>query len=152
MKYTTHQTSWSEQQHTLARLRETVFVHEQHVPAEEEWDGKDDAAIHFLARLDDETAIGCARLLIEPHDDEAVCHVGRVAILSQYRRQGIGQQLMKTVIAYCTEHYPDSNIYLHAQLDKRNFYSDLGFVASGDVFMDAGIPHIEMWYRKENVV
>lgn len=145
--FTITQTTWQEAQQALSMLRTTVFMEEQQVSAEDEWDGKDECAIHFLVSDAKGHAIGCARILHETHHTTPCFHIGRVAILKTYRKQGIGHQLMQTTIAWCQKQHPDYSIYLHAQTERITFYERLNFVAQGEIFMDAGIPHIEMWYK-----
>lgn len=135
-------TDWATHSEALAQIRIEVFVREQQVPVEDEWDGKDADAIHFLTQTDQGTAIACARLLVEGQ----LLHIGRVAVLQPWREQGVGHQLMEFVLDKCAALYPNHTIYLHAQTSRVAFYERLGFSVSGDEFMDAGIPHIEMWF------
>lgn len=144
MTHTITQTNWQTHREYLRHIRDVVFIQEQQVPFADEWDDKDETAIHFLVSNTESNAIGCARLLIE----ENVLHIGRVAILHEYREQGIGRHLMQFVMAWCARYHPHLKIYLHAQTTRIAFYEHLGFVPQGDVFMDAGIPHIEMWHKE----
>nr|WP_301272807.1 MULTISPECIES: GNAT family N-acetyltransferase [unclassified Halomonas] len=116
-------------------IRRIVFIDEQQVPQEEEWDGRDTECLHFLATLNGEP-VGTARLLPDGH-------IGRVAVLSSARGTGIGYQLMEAAIKAARE-AGHPHAALSAQLHALAFYERLGFVAHGDVFMDAGIPHREM--------
>jgi predicted GNAT family N-acyltransferase len=134
-------TNWQTDQEALVNIRQKVFIQEQHVSLADEWDGKDESAIHFLASLENGEAIGCARVLWEKN----LFHIGRVAVLAEYRNQTIGRQLMQFILRW-GQQKPDFKIYLHAQTSRITFYEYLGFVAAGDVFMDAGIEHVEMWY------
>ena len=143
MTYTITATTWQIHRESLRHIRHVVFIHEQQVPIADEWDDKDETAIHFLVSNIQGDAIGCARLLIE----ENLLHIGRVAILREYREHGTGRQLMKFILEWREQQYSHLKIYLHAQTSRIAFYKHLGFVAQGDVFMDAGIPHIEMWYQ-----
>ncbi len=145
-------------------LRNVVFIQEQNVSQEDEWDGKDETAIHFLVRNSEQKSIGCARLLTESHKEnerredssadssekQKKFRIGRVAIIKEYRKQGIGTRLIQRVIDTCREQDLSHPIYLHAQTNSIRFYQKLGFCIHGDVFMDAGIPHIEMWYLPNN--
>jgi len=147
MTYSITPTTWQTDKSSLIHIRELVFMREQNVSAEDEWDDKDDSAIHFLVRDAHANAIGCARILIETHNSKPCFHIGRVAVLKDYRDQGIGHQLMQTTIAWCQQQNPASPIYLHAQTERIPFYQRIGFVNQGEIFMDAGIPHIEMCYK-----
>ncbi len=144
MTHTIIPTSWQTHQQPLREIRERVFIQEQQVPIADAWDDKDETATHFLVSTDVGKAIACARLLVETHANQPLYHIGRVAGLAEYRQQVIGRKLMAAVIAYCKQEHPDYKIYLHAQTSRQRFYEHLGFAACGEVFMDAGIPHIEM--------
>lgn len=135
-------TDWQTHEYALRTIRERVFIQEQQVPVADEWDDKDETAIHFLVHNAQDEPIACARLLLE---NQSLLHIGRVAVFKEYRHQGVGRQLMLELIAYCKKHYAGSPIYLHAQTQRQAFYEHLRFTARGAVFMDAGIPHIEMW-------
>ena len=138
-------TNWQTHEQPLREIRERVFIHEQRVPIADEWDEKDETAIHFLANIETGASIACARLLLEKQAGQTLFHIGRVAVLAEYRQQGIGRELMAALITYCKNKHPDCKIYLHAQTTRQRFYEYFGFVTRGDIFMDAGIPHIEMW-------
>jgi predicted GNAT family N-acyltransferase len=146
-------TNWQTDQASLINIRELVFIQEQSVPVADEWDDKDETAIHFLVRSLESKAIACARLLVENYAGEIknctgknVFHIGRVAVLEEYRKQDIGRDLIRAIISYCNTRHPDYKIYLHAQTSRQRFYEYLGFAAQGPIFIDAGIPHIEMWF------
>lgn len=120
-------------------------MQEQQVSAADEWDGLDEQAVHFIALAENGEVIGCARLLHEMAGENSLYHIGRVAILKDFRNRGIGHQLMQYIIDYCKKMAPYNSIYLHAQIERHHFYETLGFVAEGDEFMDAGIAHISMY-------
>lgn len=128
--------SWKEAEAKLKYIRTQVFMLEQGVSADQEWDGLDQDAIHLLLRNEKNQAIGCARIL--NHD-----HIGRMAVLKQWRHQGCGKALMKAAIAYCCEQQTKV-IHLSAQVDAINFYQKLGFEICSNVYMDANIPHQDM--------
>ncbi|WP_447042472.1 GNAT family N-acetyltransferase [Vreelandella sp. H-I2] len=118
-----------------SEIRRKVFIDEQNVPQEEEWDGLDPECLHFLAMLDGQP-VGTARLLPD-------AHIGRVAVLANARGTGIGVLLMQAAIE-AARHAGHSKVALSAQVQALAFYERLGFVAHGDEFLDAGIPHREM--------
>lgn len=133
-----------------AIIRRTVFVEEQQVPEEEEWDGLDPSCTHFLAWLpttpestEPPIPVGTARLLPDGH-------IGRVAVLASARGKGVGVALMNAAIDAARQQQ-HQRVVLSAQLHALAFYEQLGFVAYGDVFMDAGIPHREMVLTLQNV-
>jgi len=130
------QTSWQASELEIRRIRTAVFVEEQNVPAELDFDGLDKQCIHWLAYDATNAAVGTGRLLPDGH-------FGRMAVLAPNRKRGIGDAIMRAVIETAkTEKLPE--LYLHAQLTALPFYSGLGFVSYGKEFMDADMPHIAM--------
>lgn len=126
---------WSELQTDCQRIRHHVFVIEQQVPIEEEWDGHDHECHHFLLQKNGH-AIATARLT-------PTGKVGRMAVLKPVRGCGYGAQVMDAIINYArTKHYP--HLQLNAQTHALGFYAQLGFEAFGDEFEEAGIQHRSM--------
>ncbi len=119
-------------------LRVEVFVKEQNVPAELELDAEDAHALHIIAE-EEGHVLGCARLLVS----EREAHIGRLAVKRTHRGMGIGSAVCRFIIAYCGEK-GFSRVWLNSQLHAVGFYETLGFEKKGEVFMEAGIPHIEM--------
>ena len=134
--FTITETDWARDAARLAAIRRTVFIDEQGVPEALEWDEHDAAALHLLAMADDVTPIGCARLLPDGH-------VGRMAVLPAWRKQGVGQALLAAVMdaAQVRGH---ATLRLSAQTHAAGFYARAGFVVVGDEFEEAGIPHVAM--------
>lgn len=130
------ETDWSKHQNELTAIRSKVFIEEQKVPVELEVDEHDPDAIHFLVMNEDKQFIGTARLLNDGH-------IGRLAVLKEYRNQGIGTKLLSDIL-YKAEQMNITRVFLNAQVDAEKFYKNHGFVSKGEVFMDAGIPHIKM--------
>lgn len=135
--------NWQCHRELLKKIREEVFIREQQVSIADEWDEYDETATHFLVLNAQNNALACARVLVKNH----LFHIGRVAVLAKFRHQGIGRQLMHFILDWCCRKNPNYGIYLHAQTSRIKFYEYLGFKAQGDVFMDAGIEHVEMWYQ-----
>ncbi len=123
-------------------VRMRVFVAEQSVPAEEELDDEDATATHVIARHN-ELVIGTGRLLIRA---EGTCQIGRMAVDQPWRRQGVGGQLL-LYLEQEARSQGMSQVMLHAQEYVKGFYSAHGYLERGELFLEAGIPHIEM--RKE---
>ncbi len=135
MSFNIRASSWPADKDTLQNIRHRVFIEEQSVPAELEWDGNDEQAYHWLALDTHNNAIGTVRMLNGK--------IGRMAVLSEYRQQGIGKALLEAAITHAEKmNYFD--VYLHAQVQALGFYQSLGFVAYGEEFMDANIPHLSM--------
>lgn len=121
-------------------LREVVFVVEQQVPYDEEVDGLDGDAEHVvLLRGDD--AIGTARLRLV----KGVAKIERVAVDGSLRGHGLGRRVMDAVEDLARLRN-QTEALLAAQVPVLAFYAKLGYVAEGDVFLDAGIEH--RWMRK----
>ena len=133
---------WPQDAEALRSVREPVFVQEQRVPLELERDGTDIACLHLLARDDDGHPIGAARL--SPHGQ-----IGRMAVLPAWRGRGVGRALLAAAVELAKELGMDK-VELHAQCHASGFYREAGFLESGDVFMDAGIPHVRMVQRIDN--
>ena len=143
VQFTISNAAWTKRAKDLRYIRKVVFIQEQSVPVELEWDGLDDDATHFLVENSNGEAIGCARLL---NDGQ----IGRVAVLKRFRKNNIGRQLMLYIIDYARSHsYP--NLFLHSQISAVNFYVALGFAKEGSIYKEAGIDHISMKLQ-ENVL
>lgn len=124
---------------TCRHLRRVVFIEEQGVAESDEVDDLDDQAIHLLATVDG-VPVGSARLLT--YGD--VGKVGRVCVLASQRGTGLGAALMRAAVDVFRAMPGMKKVKLGAQVHALGFYERLGFVALGDVFDDAGIPHREM--------
>lgn len=127
---------WTLDQPALRRIRLTVFVDEQQVPEALEWDGIDGECRHVIAEDTAGEPIGCARLLPDGH-------IGRVAVLASARGQGVGDALLRRMIALASE-LGHRRVLLNAQTHALAFYERHGFVAFGPEFDDAGIAHRAM--------
>jgi predicted GNAT family N-acyltransferase len=119
----------------IENIRTTVFIKEQKVPVELEWDEFDHDSLHILAYYDNK-AVGTARLLTDGH-------IGRMAVLKDYRNRNIGKNMLKYLIKVAQEK-AYKNVKLSAQEHAVDFYKKYGFSVSGDIYMDAGIPHLNM--------
>jgi ElaA protein len=120
-------------------IRRAVFIEEQGVPEHEEWDDLDGAARHYLLSVG-EQVVGTARLLVGP---DGTGKIGRVAVVRAVRGSGRGSFLMRFVIEDAARS-GCGTLVLDAQVAVIPFYERLGFVAEGEVFMDAGIAHRRM--------
>lgn len=124
------------QRAALMSLRATVFVQEQKVPEQRERDGLDVDCQHVLARDGNGLPIGCGRLTPERK-------IGRMAVLPDWRGQGVGVAMLRELIARARA-LGWNEVALEAQTSAIGFYEREGFVAYGDVFEDAGLPHRSM--------
>jgi predicted GNAT family N-acyltransferase len=130
--------NWTELQDDAKPIRMEVFVQEQSVPAELEMDDQDAVCLHAVAYGVDGQAIGTGRLLPDGH-------IGRMAVLRTARGTGVGGALLQGLMAKAQAR-GDEKVVLSAQTHAADFYLAHGFAAAGDVFYEAGIPHIEMHY------
>ena len=120
----------------LRAVRETVFVQEQQVPIEEEWDALDPLCRHVIARDGDGTPIGTARLTPEHK-------IGRMAVLGPWRGRGVGDAMLAALMAEARAR-GWAQVSLNAQVSAQSFYARHGFVPFGERFMEAGIEHQAM--------
>jgi predicted GNAT family N-acyltransferase len=127
---------WSAGAVPLRVVRTAVFVVEQDIPADLEWDAFDAVSMHALAVDARGNPIGCGRLLPDGH-------IGRMAVLAQWRGQGVGAALLDHLIAIARQR-GDVRLRLHAQTQAMPFYAQFGFAPVGDEFIEAGIPHWTM--------
>ncbi|MBA3562747.1 MAG: GNAT family N-acetyltransferase [Gammaproteobacteria bacterium] len=133
---TIREASWREDRAALMRVREEVFIREQDVPAELEWDAADENCFHVLAESAKRDAIGTGRL-------EADGKIGRIAILHKHRSTGIGTAILERLIMEARRRNM-AHVYLYAQLRALHFYERHGFLADGPAFLEADIPHRRM--------
>ncbi|MFO1198313.1 MAG: GNAT family N-acetyltransferase [Burkholderiaceae bacterium] len=118
-----------------ARVRTAVFVDEQKIPASLEWDAADAQCLHCVAYLGD-AAVGTGRLLPD-------AHIGRMAVLAANRRLGIGDRILDALVRAARAR-GDRRVELSSQAYVTAFYARHGFVAEGDPYEEAGIPHQRM--------
>jgi predicted GNAT family N-acyltransferase len=128
--------NWDEARLEARRIRELVFVREQGVPLELEWDDQDPHCDHALAYAEDGRAVGTGRLLPDGH-------IGRMAVLKEWRRKGAGALLLQALVE-CARQRHHARVRLNAQVYAAGFYRRYGFEVSGPEFMEAGIPHLPM--------
>lgn len=121
-------------------IRKKVFIEEQNVPVAIEVDDMEFKAVHFLVE-EDHMPVSTARYLVK----DGWAKVGRVAVLKEYRGQKIGSFIMVNIIEYAQSQGLEG-LKLSSQEHAKGFYEKLGFVAYGEIFMEADIPHIWMKY------
>lgn len=128
--------SWQTHRSELSAVRFQVFVEEQGFAAEIELDGQDDHCYHVLATNESGEPVGTARLLPDGH-------IGRVAVLSNYRNRGIGRQMM-LLLAKLASEQGLKQTELSSQTHAIPFYVDLGYEPVGEIYDEAGAPHQRM--------
>ena len=132
--------SWDELGDAAREIRERVFVKEQGIPVEDEWDDADAGCVHAVAFNRLGMAVGTGRLL--PAEGGSA-KVGRMAVHEVLRGTGVGQSLLEALVAVARER-GDQEAVLHAQRSAEGFYARQGFVAAGEPFDEVGIPHVAM--------
>jgi predicted GNAT family N-acyltransferase len=133
LSFTIEHATWEQDRKALIQIRTEVFINEQNVPPDLEWDGYDPDCWHVIAVTAAGDRIGTARMLYDGH-------IGRMAVLPPYRHQGIGSALL-TKLLNLARHNQITEVFLNAQTSAIGFYQQHGFQICSDEFMDAGLPH-----------
>ncbi|MBI3347701.1 MAG: YbgC/FadM family acyl-CoA thioesterase [Burkholderiales bacterium] len=132
--------TWAERGEAATAIRRQVFIEEQHIPADMEWDAADTSCLHALARNRFGLPLATGRLL---EHVPGVAKIGRMAVLRPMRGTQIGRQVLDALMAEAKKQgYRE--VLLHAQLSAENFYLRAGFQRRGQPFEEAGIGHVEM--------
>ena len=118
---------WPDDENSLRQLRAQVFIDEQRVPADIEWDGRDAECDHVIAECDNHT-VGCGRIMPDGR-------IGRLAVLPDFRGQGVGAQMLAQLLSQA-QLLGHPRVYLHAQADAVSFYPRAGFTSRGAPFTD----------------
>lgn len=141
MNITVERAQTEEALERIFKIREKVFVLEQEVAPEEEYDDFDQESIHFLARLDGQPA-GTARWRFTSRGVK----LERFAVLKSMRGKGIGQALVQAVLEDIQKEasVQGKKCYLHAQLPAVALYEKFGFQRVGDIFKECNIEHYKM--------
>ena len=129
------QVSWREAENYLREVRQMVFVEEQAVAPDFEWDELDASAVHLLA-MQNNQPIACLRI-IDFHK------IGRMAVLKEWRGMGLGTALLLEAIKICKTNGSKS-IHLPAQTHAIGFYQQAGFKVTSNEYCDVHIPHVDM--------
>lgn len=127
---------WPDDADDIRRVREAVFVVEQNVPADLEWDGTDAECIHALVFDAHGTVIGTGRLAPDGK-------IGRMAVLKEHRGRGAGDAILAQLLD-AARVAGFARCYLHSQVHALGFYAKHGFEPHGPEFDEADIPHREM--------
>ena len=130
----------------IYKSRVDVFVVEQNCPYPEV-DEKDLHALHVFAEQDGQLAAYC-RIIAE----DALVKIGRVLVVSSFRALGLGRVLMQQALQVVQQRFPQQEIHIQAQLYLQQFYESLGFHKISDEYLEDGIPHIDMVWRKREAV
>jgi len=132
------------QLYALLRLRQEVFVVEQHC-IYLDLDGLDQDARHMLCMLDDRLL--AYQRCLAPGLSYPESSLGRIVVSPGARGRQLGRALVQRGVDFNIRHWPRADIRINAQAYLRGFYTDLGFVAAGEEYVEDGIPHVQMLYR-----
>ena len=130
--------NWDQFSQGICEVRKKVFIQEQNVPSSIEMDGNDLECYQFLAKYKNQP-IGTARL-------RKYGKIERVSVIKQYRGLGIGLKIMEIVLTKANS-LGINEIYLHSQMESKDFYESIGFITIGESFLEADIEHIKMVYN-----
>jgi predicted GNAT family N-acyltransferase len=134
-KVSIEQVTWQGAENGLRAVRTLVFIDEQFVTPEFEWDEIDTDAVHLLATYEDQP-IACLRII-------EYQKIGRMAVIEQWRCMGIGAEMLQQAIAICRKQ-GSKYIKLSAQTHAIGFYKKAGFEQISDEYCDVDIPHVDM--------
>ncbi len=129
----------------MAKIRTDVFLIEQSVPPQDEFDGSDEGQEHLLI-YKDQTPIGAIRYTF---DEERLVHLSRICTLKQYRGFGYTKKALSFLIEMLLAKTNPLIFTLGAQVQALGFYEKLGFKKVGDVYLDANIPHFKMVLKRD---
>jgi predicted GNAT family N-acyltransferase len=131
-----------EEQQRAYSVRRQVFIVEQQIAENEEWDGLDDTALHFIA-LDGELVVGTARVRFP---SAGYAKIERMAVLKPFRLQGFGRSILVCIEGELKKRRIGQAV-LHAQVTAIPFYRFCGYEESGPIFLEADIEHVKMHKR-----
>ena len=132
--------TWAQLGTDAAKLRTEIFVQEQRIPVELEWDEADQTAVHAVVYNALGQPVATGRLL---RDSAGNSRIGRMAVKRVLRGARLGRDILHALMDVSRER-GDLDLMLHAQLSAQGFYQRAGFSSRGEPFDEAGIPHIEM--------
>jgi YbgC/YbaW family acyl-CoA thioester hydrolase len=131
---------WTQLEPLAGPLRKEVFVLEQGIAPELEWDAQDAQCVHAVLCNHLGVAVATGRLL---PSHQGVAKIGRMAVLRRLRETGLGRQVLMALVDQARQR-GDQQVLLHAQRSAQGFYHRLDFVTQGEPFEEAGIAHITM--------
>src|SRR6056297_1655435 len=129
----------------IIKIREEVFIVEQ-TCVYQECDGKDRKAFH-LACMEDGKLMAYLRILEKGVSYDEIS-IGRVLVNKEYRGRGLGKKLLEKAIEFIDSELNEYEIRISAQQYLTRFYESFGFKVVSDMYLEDGIPHVEMFYSK----
>ncbi len=132
----------TKQLYELLKLRQDVFIIEQQC-IYPELDGEDYNHWHLLA-TETETVAGYLRIIPADFHSSGCVAIGRVVTRASFRGQGLASKMMQQALEFCQNQFPGQLLFLSAQQQLLDFYKGFGFSAVSDVYLEDGIPHVDM--------
>ncbi|WP_194192001.1 GNAT family N-acetyltransferase [Clostridium chrysemydis] len=137
----------AEELYSIVVARTEVFICEQKITSENEFDGIDREAYHVFLKEDDNTK-AYLRILKKGLSYKDGVGIGRMLVVKEARRRGLAQELLKEAVRFIKEEFKGERILLSAQLYVKDLYESVGFTPISDVYDEVGIPHIKMEYKE----
>ena len=134
--------SWIKNLNEIKKIRTVVFLHEQNIPEELEWDEYDKSALHF-GLFYKSCLVAYARSI-----ENNAYWIGRMTVHKEYRNIGIGSHLLQLAIAFLRDRNSQKDIFVSAQVQAIHFYEKNNFSVRGKAYLDAGILHTDMILRR----
>ncbi|ARI78897.1 GNAT family N-acetyltransferase [Halobacillus mangrovi] len=135
-----------EELYNLLRLRVSIFVVEQECPYPE-IDGRDKDSLHIWIEENDEIVAYCR--IVPPETEKEHYAIGRVLVVKEKRGDGYARQIVNRAIAILRDEMKVDHIWLHGQEHLRQFYGSFGFKEVSEVYLEDGIPHVDMLMKVE---
>ena len=130
----------------IVRVRYEVFVCDQKITCENDFDYKDKECYHLIVSYKDKV-VGYSRILQRGLSYEEPS-IGRVLVLKEYRKNKIGQLMMEKAVDFIVNELKENEIKISAQLYVKNLYENVGFKVVSEPYIEAEIQHIKMKYKK----
>lgn len=126
----------------IVKARFEVFVCEQKIVEDQEFDDKDKVSYHIMLKENDKVVAYCRIVPKEIGYDYT--SIGRVLVLSSYRRKGIAQEMIKVALDFIKNNLNENIVVLSGQLYEKGLYESVGFNVISDVYDEVNIPHVKM--------
>ena len=126
----------------IAKSRFEIFVCEQKIVEEQDFDDKDKVCHHIMLK-ENERVVAYCRIVPKGIGYDYIS-VGRVLVLSSHRRKGIAQEMMKVALEFIKNNLDEKTVVLSAQLYAKGLYESVGFKVISDVYDEVNIPHVKM--------
>ncbi|WP_294383585.1 GNAT family N-acetyltransferase [uncultured Clostridium sp.] len=126
----------------IVKSRFKVFVCEQKIVEDQEFDDKDKVSYHIMLKENDKVVAYCRIVPKEIGYDYT--SIGRVLVLSSYRRKGIAQEMIKVALDFIKNNLNENIVVLSGQLYAKGLYESVGFNVISDVYDEVNIPHVKM--------